>query len=136
MALPAVLAVNVPAEDFGPGDWAAVARSAILAHENAVRDHRRRAGIQPVGFGEALRRPAEIVFAEWFLLPAKHVALLTIARAADPGGIGVRIGRGETEWRGFFSRCRMALGAGDIERQVRDDRRRAVVKTPLGADGR
>ena len=64
VALAAVFAVDVSAEDFWAGDGAAVASSAVLAHEEAVRNHWRRSRMKAIGLAELLGEAAKVVFAE------------------------------------------------------------------------
>jgi len=125
--LPAILAFDMPAEDFGAGDGATMARRAILAHEDAVRNHWGRAGIEAVGRGKLLRQAYKVIFAEQVLLSAKSVALLAIASAADARSFAMWISGSEAERRGLFAGRRMAFGARDIKRRMRDDGRCAVV---------
>ena len=104
MALPAIGTFGMAAEDFGPGNGAAVASCTVLAHENAVWNYRRSARIETVGVADGLRETDEVIFVKQFVLSAENMTLLAVTRAANARCPRMGIGWGEAHWRRRLSR--------------------------------
>jgi hypothetical protein len=136
MALPAVGPLRMRAANFWPGAWSGVTRWTSLAHERAVRNHRWRAGIEPVGRSQSLCQALEVRVHENLFLLSKDVALLAVAGGGNPHGIAVGAGRSEPQRRRLFAGFGMTGDALDVERRMGDDGWRAVVQAALGTDGR